>query len=178
MRDVVSAIEQEYRRYRALGLATFDQLTDEQLRSRPNAQSNSIATMAWHVSGNLESRFTDFLDSDGEKPWRERDDEFAVREVSRAELDEKWNRGWDVLMATLARLNDADLRRVITIRGVELSVSEALERSLAHTAYHVGQIVYLGKILAGSGWTWLSIAPGGTAAYNEDPKYEKGGPAR
>lgn len=174
MRDVVSSIEGEYRRYRSLGLRTIQQIDREGLVSRPSDESNSIATIVWHVSGNLESRFTDFLTTDGEKPWREREDEFAVRDVDPEELLEKWDRGWDVLMTSLAELSDADLSRTITIRGVEHTVAEALHRSLAHTAYHVGQMTYQGKVLAGGDWEWLSIAPGKTAEYNRNPTREKG----
>lgn len=174
LRDVLESIEGEYERYRTLGWATLNQLTDEQLQMCPNAESNSIATLVWHISGNLESRFTDFLTTDGEKPWRNRDDEFAVREVSRAKLDEKWNRGWDVVAAELGALTDADLGRSVTIRGVDFSVAGALERSLAHTAYHVGQITFVGKMLRGGEWDWLTIPPGGTAAYNANPTHEKG----
>lgn len=174
MRDVVRSIEGEYRRYRSLGLRTIQQIDREGLVSRPSDGSNSIATIVWHVSGNLESRFTDFLTTDGEKPWREREDEFAVRDVDPEELLEKWDRGWDVLMTSLAELSDADLSRTITIRGVEHTVAEALHRSLAHTAYHVGQMTYQGKVLAGGDWEWLSIAPGKTAEYNRNPTREKG----
>lgn len=173
MRVIIESIEGEYRRYRALGERTMDQLTTEQLVARPSEESNSIATLIWHVSGNLESRFTDFLTTDGEKPWRERDDEFAVRDATQDELRAKWKRGWGVLMDTLAALNDADLSRVVTIRGVELTVSDALLRSVAHTASHVGQMTYQGKVLAGGDWEWLSIAPGETAAYNQNPTREK-----
>ncbi|MBT8487605.1 MAG: DUF1572 family protein [Gemmatimonadetes bacterium] len=174
MREIIESIEGEYRRYRALGERTMDQLSAEQLVARPSEESNSIATLVWHISGNLESRFTDFLTTDGEKPWRERDDEFVVRNATPGELRAKWNRGWDVLMDTLATLNDDDLSGVVTIRGVELSVSDALLRSVAHTASHVGQMTYQGKVLAGGDWEWLSIAPGGTAAYNQNPTREKG----
>lgn len=177
MRGVIGSIEQEYARYRALATATLKQLSEEQLRARPNEESNSVATLVWHISGNLESRFTDFLSTDGEKAWRERDDEFLVRDVSRDELEKKWNRGWNVLTSTLADLTDVDLERTVTIRAVEFSVAGALERSLAHTAYHVGQIVFAGKMLTGPGWSWLSIPPGGTAEYNRDPTMEKGRPA-
>jgi hypothetical protein len=174
MRVVIEAIEGEYRRYRSLGEKTMDQLNGGELCTRPSAQSLSIATIAWHVSGNLESRFTDFLTSDGEKEWRRREDEFAVRTVSKEALLEKWARGWDVLEDALAGLEDDEtLTRSITIRGVELTVVQALERSLAHTAYHVGQITFLGKMLAGDGWTYLSIPPGGTDAYNANPTKEK-----
>ncbi len=169
----MSAIEGEYRRYRTLGEGTMEQLNGGQLSTRVSEHSNSIATIVWHLSGNLQSRFTDFLTSDGEKPWREREDEFAVRTVAKHEVLEKWAAGWDALMGTLATLTDEDLGRTVSIRGVDLTVVEALERSLGHTAYHVGQITFLGKMLAGDGWTYLSIPPGGTAAYNSSPNREK-----
>lgn len=174
MRDVMASIENEYRRYESLALRTLDQLDAGQLTARPSAVSNSIATLVWHVSGNLESRFTDFLTTDGEKEWRERDDEFAMRDATPEEVREKWARGWRVLMDTLSGLTDEDLARTVTIRGVEHTVAEALHRSLAHTAYHVGQMTYQGKVLLGGDWTWLSIAPGKTSEYNRDPTREKG----
>ncbi len=174
MRDIIESIEGEYRRYRSLGERTLDQLDADQLVARPTEASNSIATLVWHISGNLESRFTDFLTTDGEKPWRERDDEFAVRDATPEEIRAKWNRGWDVLMTALSELNDEDLRRTVTIRGIELTVADALLRSVAHTASHVGQMTFQGKVLAGGAWEWLSIAPGGTAAYNANPTREKG----
>jgi hypothetical protein len=124
------------------------------------------------VSGNLESRFTDFLTTDGEKPWRRREDEFAARTVSREELLAKWNRGWDVLLSTLASLTDADLAKSIAIRGQALSVHEALHRSLAHTCYHVGQIVYVAHAIRGREWRYLSISPGQSDAYNAAPTDE------
>lgn len=173
MRNVVASIEGEYRRYRGLAERTFEQLSDEQLVRRPSAESNSIATLIWHVAGNLESRFTDFLTTDGEKPWRDRDGEFQERHAARAELLEKWSRGWDVLMDTLAELSDEDLSRTVTIRGVALTAAEALHRLVAHTASHVGQITYVGKLLQGDAWDYLSIPPGGTAAYNANPDREK-----
>jgi hypothetical protein len=173
MRNLVGAIEGEYRRYRALGEATMEQLTGGELCTRVSAESLSIATIVWHISGNLESRFTEFLETDGEKEWRQREDEFAVRTVGKGELMKKWARGWDVLMNTLADLDDDDLDKRVSIRGVEFTVAEALERSLGHTAYHVGQITFVGKMLKGEGWTYLSIAPGGTEAYNANPTHEK-----
>lgn len=164
MRPVLSAIETEYRRYELLGQGVLEQLGGEALCARPSAESNSIATLVWHVAGNLVSRFTDFLGSDGEKPWREREEEFAPRNVTGDELREKWAEGWSVLFDALGELSDDDLERTITIRGVELSVIEALLRSLAHTASHVGQMMYAGKLLAGAEWRYLSIPPGGTTA--------------
>jgi hypothetical protein len=164
LRPVLSAIETEYRRYELLGQGVLEQLGGEALCARPSAESNSIATLVWHVAGNLVSRFTDFLGSDGEKPWREREEEFAPRNVTGDELREKWAEGWSVLFDALGELSDDDLERTITIRGVELSVIEALLRSLAHTASHVGQMMYAGKLLAGAEWRYLSIPPGGTTA--------------
>jgi hypothetical protein len=173
MRELVGGIEGEYRRYRALAESTMEQLTGGELCTRVTAESLSIATIVWHVSGNLESRFTDFLTTDGEKVWRQREDEFAVRTVGKEELEEKWARGWDVLMKALASLDDGDLGKRVSIRGVDFTVAEALQRSLGHTAYHVGQITFVGKMLKGEGWTYLSIAPGQTEAYNANPTHEK-----
>jgi len=130
--------------------------------------------VVWHVAGNLQSRFTDFLTSDGEKPWRHRETEFEDRQVSREELIEKWEAGWRTLFDALGPLADDDLSRSITIRGVPLTVCEALHRSLAHASYHVGQMTYIGKMLRGEEWAYLSIPPGGSAAYNANPVLEKG----
>lgn len=173
MRDVVGAIEAEYWRYKVLGEATLAQLDDDALCRVPAQESNSVAVVLWHVAGNLESRFTDFLTSDGEKPWRDRDVEFEDRVVSRADALAKWDRGWGVVLDTLRSLSDDDLSRQVTVRGQSLSVAEALARSLAHTAYHVGQIVFLGKMWRGTGWTCLSIPRGASGAYNARPGNEK-----
>lgn len=126
-----------------------------------------------HVGGNLSSRFTDFLTTDGEKPWRHRDSEFEDKFQSRAELVAYWESNWRILFDTLANLVDCELERRVTIRGIGLSVSEALLRSLAHTAYHVGQIVYVAKVIRGSDWKNLSIAPGQSESYNRDPDREQ-----
>jgi len=174
MRTVVVAIEAEYLRYKRMGESVLAQLDEDTVCARPAPESNSVAMIVWHVSGNLESRFTDFLTTDGEKPWRDREGEFAAREATPGEVAEKWARGWRVLLDALAAVDDADLSKSITIRGVELSVLEALQRSLAHTSYHVGQMAYLGKLFKGSEWSYLTIPPGGSAAYDADPKYERG----
>jgi hypothetical protein len=173
MRDIVSSIEGEFRRHKAGAEGAMAQLTDAQLLQSTSDGGNSIATIVWHVSGNLASRFTDFLHSDGEKPWRNRDEEFLARAVSRAELLAKWEKGWAVLFDALAGLDDGHLHAQVTIRGVPLAVHDALHRSLAHTAYHMGQIVFLAKALRGGDWKWLTIPPGGSAAYNANPTYEK-----
>ena len=165
MRDLIASIEAEYRRYKTLGEGAINQLADPQL---PEATSsgNSIVTIVWHLAGNLKSRFTDFLSSDGEKPWRDRDSEFLAREVSRNELQAQWEDGWRVLFAALSDLSDADLQRTVTIRSEPHTVAQALHRSLAHTSYHVGQIVYLAKALRGADWRYLSIPPGQSARFN------------
>jgi hypothetical protein len=170
---LIRSIEAEYRRYKALGDAALDQVAEPQLCERLAGAGNSLATICWHLSGNLQSRFTEFLTSDGEKPWRDREEEFNERSVSRAELMQKWNTGWDVLFGTLADLTDEDLTDTITIRSQPLAVHEALHRSLAHASYHVGQIVFLAHALRGADWKYLSIPPGGSAAYNANPTFEK-----
>jgi Protein of unknown function (DUF1572) len=168
---VIESIRAEYLRYKALAEAAIAQLDDAELAAHDGG-SNSIAVICWHLSGNLQSRFTDFLTSDGEKPWRRREEEFANRTVSRAELLAKWNQGWEALQKTLTELTDADLERTVTIRRQGLRVHDALHRSLAHLAYHVGQIVYIARSLRGADWKWLSIPPGQSEAYNRTPRDE------
>ena len=172
-RDIIGSIEGEYRRYETLGAAAIAQCPEEHLGTA-SGNANSLGTLAWHVSGNLKSRFTDFLSADGEKPWRERESEFAPRVgISRADLEAKWADGWGVLWATLASLTDADLMSEVTIRGVGLTVHAALHRSLAHAASHVGQMQYIAKAYAGDDWQWLSIPPGASDSYNTNPTMEK-----
>lgn len=171
--SIVESIKAEYMRYKTLAEGAIDQLEDSDLSREGPDNGNSIATICWHVSGNLKSRFTHFLTADGEKPWRQREEEFRQRTVTRAELREKWEDGWKTLLDTLARLTDNDLEKTVTIRQQPLLVHEALHRSLSHTSYHVGQIVYVAKGFRGANWKYLSIPPGQSAAYNQAPKYEK-----
>ena len=170
---IIESICGEYERYKKLAESAMAQIDEERLSAAPSAESNSIAMICWHVSGNLKSRFTDFLTSDGEKPWRKREEEFDARTVSRADLLAKWEDGWGALFAALATLSDDALEKQVTIRGQAVSVLEALHRSLAHTSYHVGQIVYLAKEEAGAGWTSLSIPKGQSAAFNQNPSGQK-----
>jgi hypothetical protein len=170
---LITSIDAEYRRYKAMAEAAIEQVPDELLSAPGPSNGNSLAIICWHVSGNLKSRFSDFLNSDGEKPWRQREEEFAAREVSRAELVAKWSEGWTVLLDTLATLTDDDLSRTVKIRGQALAVHEALHRSLAHASYHVGQIVYVAHAFRGDDWRYLSIPPGTSAAYNANPTMEK-----
>lgn len=154
---MLESLEREYRRYKGLAEATFEQLTVAELAHVAGPEGNSVITLVWHISGNLKSRFTEFLTSDGEKPWRQRDSEFDLRTVNHSELRQKWEEGWTVLFTALQDLSDADLGRMVSIRGQALPVRDALHRSLAHTSYHVGQIVFLGKSIRGQEWRTLSI---------------------
>jgi hypothetical protein len=163
----------EYRRYKVLAERAIDQLPDAALNVIPAAECNSVAMIAYHVSGNLKSRFTDFLTTDGEKPWRNRDDEFENRECSREEIRAVWDAAWGVLERQLANLTDADLTATVTIRNQPLSVHAALCRSLAHVAYHVGQIVLLARMSTAAEWRSLSIPKGQSTAYNANPTAEK-----
>jgi uncharacterized damage-inducible protein DinB len=177
MNMLVKSIESEYRRYKALGERALEQVSDAQLSASDSAESNSLAIVCWHISGNLRSRFTDFLTTDGEKPWRHRDEEFEARSVTRVELMAKWEQGWAVLLDAMATLTDDQLSETVTIRGQAMRVHEALHRSLAHTAYHVGQIVYLAKAFRGEGWTSLSIPPGQSEAFNQKLSERSGAPS-
>lgn len=173
MTSIIESIRAEYLRYKALAEAAIDQISEAELSAPGPNGGNSIAVICWHISGNLRSRFTEFLSSDGEKPWRNREEEFQARTVTRSELTSKWDQGWGVLLGTLATLTDEQLQLTVTIRGQPLYVHEALHRSLAHLSYHVGQIVYVAKSLRGKDWTYLSIPPGKSDAYNRAPTRER-----
>lgn len=173
-RTLVEDFAAEYRRYRATGERALAQLSDAALNRVPAPDGNSAAMVVRHLGGNLASRFTDFLASDGEKPWRARDEEFETRDYARAEVDAWWARGWAVLEGALAGLADADLGRAVAIRGQPLTVHAALARSLAHVAYHVGQLVLLAREGAEAPWRWISIPKGGSAEYNAAPTKERG----
>jgi hypothetical protein len=172
MRAVIGSLEGEYRRYRHLGERAIRQLNDEEVSHTSGPGDNSVAIIVSHVAGNLQSRFTDFLTTDGEKPWRRREAEFTPQDPTQAEVLAKWNAGWETLFGALATLSDAGLGHTVHIRGQAHTVMEALHRSLAHTSYHVGQIVYLAKALRGGTWQYLSIPPGQSEAYNKQPTRE------
>jgi hypothetical protein len=163
----------EYRRYRAIGEKAMVQVSDEALNQTLGPDNNSIAMIVRHISGNLISRFTDFLTSDGEKEWRDRDSEFGDLKYARLEIDQMWARAWAVLESQLTALKDEDLQKTVSIRGNPLTVHEAFCRSLAHTSSHVGQIVLLAKILSGGNWKAISIPKGASHEYNQNPTMEK-----
>lgn len=143
------------------------QLPDDKLHVALDPNTNCIAVIMKHVAGNLLSRWTDFLTTDGEKPWRNRDDEFVDTFATRDELIDYWNSGWQRLFDSLAGLSPSDLARTVAIRGEPHTVPLAIERSLAHCAYHVGQIMLIARILAGDQWTTITIPRGGSANFNQ-----------
>jgi hypothetical protein len=172
---ILSSITAEFRRYKALGDSALAQLEDAHLALPGPNGGNSAAVLVWHIGGNLASRFTDFLTSDGEKAWRKRDEEFVQRTVTRPQLLEKWNTGWNVLFNALDGLTDDHLPHTVTIRAQSFEVHDALHRALAHMAYHVGQLVYLAKSLRGESWNCLSIPIGASEAYNKNPTLQDPG---
>ncbi len=143
------------------------QLPDDQLHVSLDPNTNSIAVIMKHAAGNLLSRWTDFLTTDGEKPSRNRDDEFVDSFGSRGELIEYWEAGWQRLFATLEGLAPADLGRTVLIRGEPHSVPLAIQRSLAHCGYHVGQVILIARILAGENWKTITIPRGASATFNQ-----------
>jgi len=164
--DFLSSARKEFAYYRQLGEKTFPQLSDEDLFRKPAPGSNSIAVIVKHLHGNMRSRWTDFLTSDGEKPWRQRDAEFDNDPGDREELMKRWNEGWTHLFTAIDPLMPRDLDRVVLIRTEQHTVAQAITRQLAHVPYHIGQIVLLGKLFLGNDFLWLSIPPGGSRAFN------------
>ena len=163
----------EYERYKVMGERALQQVPDADLNRILYVDGNSAAMLVRHISGNLRSRFTDFLTTDGEKPWRDRETEFAAVEYDRQEMEALWAQGWEVLLRELQALHDVDLSLSVTIRGKALTVHEALCRSLAHVAMHVGQLILLARLLHQGEWQWISIPKGQSADYNLNPTMEK-----
>lgn len=163
MKAAVNAFEANKR----LADRAVEQVPDDKLHVALDGNTNSIAVIMKHVAGNLLSRWTDFLTTDGEKPGRNRDDEFVDSFSNRAELLECWERGWACLQQNLKSLKPEDLGKTVLIRGEPHSVPLALERSLGHTCYHIGQIVQLARINAGKNWKTLTIPRGGSEQFNK-----------
>lgn len=166
--DYLDSVKKQFEYYKMLGEKTFAQVADEKLFWQYNDDSNSIATIVKHMSGNMLSRWTDFLTTDGEKEWRDRDSEFENDLTTRDELITKWNEGWNCLFNALNSLTPGDLQKEIYIRNMGHTVTEAINRQLAHYPYHVGQIVFIGKMVCSSAWTSLSIPKGNSTNYNAD----------
>jgi Protein of unknown function (DUF1572) len=179
-RAVIDSFAAEFSRHRGLAEGAAAQLTWEQLRTTLDPEVNAIAVIMKHVGGNLRSRWTEPLTTDGEKRWRIRDTEFVDDFADREAMTGAWNAGWEALDTALASLTDDDLHRVLTIRGEPHSLALALARSLAHTAYHCGQIVQTARILAsraGTPWKTLTIPRGGSDAFNRSKGHGAGQPS-
>jgi hypothetical protein len=166
--EFMSAAINAFEANKRLADRAVEQVPDDKLHVALNENTNSIVVIMKHIAGNLTSRWTDFLTTDGEKPWRNRDDEFVDSFGSRAELLELWERGWACLLGTLKNLKPDDVGKTVLIRGEPHSVPLALERSLGHTCYHIGQIVQLARIHAGQQWNTLTIPRGGSEQFNKE----------
>ncbi|HVM88088.1 MAG TPA: DUF1572 domain-containing protein [Puia sp.] len=164
----LQSIKQQFAYYKLLGEKTFEQVSDEQLFWQYNDESNSIANIVKHLWGNMLSRWTDFLSADGEKEWRNRETEFDNDIKNREELMLKWNAGWNCLFNALDSLQPDDLEKLVYIRNTGHTVAEAINRQLAHYPYHIGQIVFIGKMLCNENWKSLSIPRGDSKKYNEE----------
>jgi len=165
--NYLDSIKKQFRYYKKLGEQAIDQLPPDQLFTTFNPDSNSIAVIVKHLSGNMLSRWTDFLTADGEKPWRNRDQEFEVAGTNKEEVLQQWQTGWERLLTTLQALQPADLMKIIYIRNEGRTVMEAINRQLAHYSYHVGPIIYAAKILKQTPWNSLSIPRSKSGDYNE-----------
>ena len=168
----LESVKKQFLYYKTLGEKAMDQLEPEQLFISINEDTNSIATIVKHLSGNMLSRWTDFLSSDGEKEWRNRDAEFEETIKTKEELLDVWNKGWDCFLSALNGLEAEQLSQIIYIRNEGHSVIEAINRQLAHYPYHIGQIVFYAKMLKNSEWTSLSIPKNKSNSYNSE-KFSK-----
>jgi hypothetical protein len=168
MNSYITSVIKLFQNYKRQGDRTFDQLSEEELLWRPNSASNSIAMIVQHMEGNMLSRWTNFMTEDGEKEWRKRDAEFDFTKISKSEMTEMWSRGWDCLFEALNSIKEKDLEKIIYIRNQGHTVLEAINRQLAHYSLHIGQILYIGKMLRGEEWQSLSIAKGGSEAFNKE----------
>jgi uncharacterized damage-inducible protein DinB len=165
-----------FRKQKELAEKAFSQVkSDEEFLKKPGEHSNSIAVIIKHVAGNLTSRWTDFLTTDGDKPWRDRDAEFVIGpNDTRFRLVIAWDTGWAALFRTLSSLREEDLIKAVSIRGEVHTVMQAIHRSLTHTTYHTGQIVYLARLVKTDGWQWITIPPGQSKQFKaQGEKYLK-----
>ncbi|MGG0657656.1 DUF1572 family protein [Rummeliibacillus pycnus] len=162
------AVKKRFEESKKLGDETLERISNSDIHWQPNEESNNIAIIVKHISGNMISRWTEFLTTDGEKPNRHRDQEFEDTISSVEELSAVWEKGWEQVFETLNSLQAEDLVKTVYIRGEEHNVIEAIERQIAHVSYHVGQIVYIGKVLKGKEWESLSIPIGKSEEYLQE----------
>lgn len=171
--EYLNNIKIQFEYYKSIGEKTFNQLEEKDLFWQYNEESNSIAVIVNHLWGNMKSRWTDFLTSDGEKEWRNRELEFESVIKTKDELLQRWNDGWECLFDALNSINENNFNTKIYIRNQEHSIIEAINRQLAHYSYHIGQIVYVGRMVKGSDWKSLSIPKGKSFEFNKK-KFSKG----
>jgi hypothetical protein len=164
----LESIKKQMLYYKTIAEKAMDQISEEQLFASANEYTNSIANIVKHLSGNMLSRWTDFLTSDGEKPWRERDSEFESFTTSKQDLFEIWNKGWKCFFDTINSLQSEQLSQIIYIRNEGQTVLDAINRQLAHYPYHIGQIVFYAKMLKKVDWDSLSIPKNKSNDYNSD----------
>ena len=172
MNSFISNIVKQFEYYKMLGDKTFEQIESKDIQWQYNSDSNSISIIVKHIVGNMLSRWTNFLTEDGEKEWRHRDTEFEYSYFSKDDMTSAWEKGWDCLFNAIKPLQEDDLDSIIYIRNEGHTVTEAINRQLAHYAYHIGQIVFLGKMIKGNNWKSLSIPKGKSSTYNKD-KFNK-----
>ncbi len=166
--NYLQSIRQLFKYYKSLGEKAMAQVPDEGLHFQPNAESNSLAIIVKHLHGNMLSRWTGFLNADGEKEWRNREGEFEDTLDSREAILKAWEEGWQCLFDAIEPLKDEQMEDIVYIRNEGHTVLEAINRQLAHYSYHVGQMVYLARQIRGEGWQSLSIPRGGSEAYNKE----------
>lgn len=168
MISYLDSVRKQFEYYKSIGDKTFEQLSFEELKIQFTQNSNSISIIVKHLVGNMLSRWTNFLTEDGEKEWRQRDKEFIDNYSNKEDLFNSWNKGWSCLFNTLDAINNNDLNHIVYIRNQGHTVTEALNRQMMHYAYHIGQIVYIGKLVKGKDWKSLSIPKGESKTYNQE----------
>ena len=173
MSNYLKSVINRFETYKLLGEKTFEQLSENDIQWQYNEVSNSITITVKHIVGNMLSRFTNFLNEDGEKPWRQRDTEFDNSYKSKAEMLEAWEEGWKCVFDAIEPLTEERLEQTVLIRNEKHTIVEALNRQLAHYAYHIGQIVYVARMLKGNDWKSLSIPKGKSEEFNKNyiPKH-------
>ena len=164
----LTSITKQFEYYKSLGDKTYSQLSFEKLQKEFSQDANSISIIVKHLAGNMLSRWTNFLNEDGEKEWRQRDQEFIDNFTNKDELLKTWNLSWKCLFGAIKPLTENDLERIIYIRNQGHTVTEAINRQLAHYSYHIGQMVFIGKLLRGGNWQSLSIPKGKSSNYNKE----------
>jgi hypothetical protein len=171
-KEYLETVIRRVKYYKDLGDKTFEQLTDKDFHYQFNEESNSIAVILQHIAGNMLSRWTNVLTEDGEKEWRRRNDEFAIHNYNKEQLLEIWEKGWKCFLDALESLKKEDLLKTIYIRQEGLTVMDAINRQLAHYPYHIGQVVYIGRMIKDHAWKNLSIPKGHSQQYNQSESFK------